>query len=90
MSDVMNEWHDFVVKEKEKELASIIDEEKLKPEETRKFVDYSFSDGVMKKTGTDIDKILPPASRFGGGREKKKAIVIERLSKFFERFLGLS
>lgn len=90
VSDVMNEWHDFVVKEKEKELASIIDEEKLKPEETRKFVDYSFSDGVMKKTGTDIDKILPPASRFGGGREKKKAIVIERLSKFFERFLGLS
>ena len=43
----------------------------------------------MKTTGTDIDKILPPVSRFGGGREKKKATVIQRLLGFFERFFGL-
>ena len=89
VSDVMIEWREFVVEEKERELTAIIEEEKLKPEETRKFVEYSFRDGVMKTTGTDIDKLLPPVSRFGGGREKKKATVIERLLQFFERFFGL-
>ena len=76
-------------KKKEEELAAIIAEEKLKNDETRKFIEYSFRDGVMKTTGTDIDKIMPPMSRFGGGREKKKESIIQRLSKFFEMFFGI-
>jgi hypothetical protein len=32
--------------------------------EARKFVARAFRDGAMKNTGTDIDKILPPVSRF--------------------------
>ncbi|MCM1408703.1 MAG: hypothetical protein NC176_09545, partial [Treponema brennaborense] len=87
---VMLEWKAFVAEQKEKELAEIIAEEKLKDEETRKFIDYSFRDGVMRTTGTDIDKIMPPMSRFGGGREQKKAEVIQKLSQFFERFFGIS
>ena len=89
VEDVINEWHAFVAEQKEKELDTIISEEKLKPEETKKFIDYSFRDGVLKTTGTDIDKILPPVSRFGGGREKKKAGVIERLKNFFDKFFGI-
>ena len=89
VEDVLLEWREFVAKEKEKQLEQIIDEEKLKPAETRKFVDYSFRDGVMKTTGTDIDKIMPPMSRFGGNREKKKLSIIEKLKQFFERFFGI-
>jgi len=89
VDDVMIEWREFVAKQKELELTKIITEMQLKSEETRKFVDNSFRDGVMKTTGTDIDKILPPMSRFGGGREKKKLSVIERLKQFFERFFGI-
>lgn len=89
VDDVMTEWRTFVAEEKEKQLNTIIEEEKLKPEETRKFVEYSFRDGTLKTTGTDIDKILPPISRFGGGREKKKQSVITKLLAFFERFFGL-
>ena len=89
VEDVINEWHAFVAEQKEKELDTIISEEKLKPEETKKFINYSFRDGVLKTTGTDIDKILPPVSRFGGGREKKKAGVIERLKNFFDKFFGI-
>ncbi len=89
VEDVLNEWHAFVAEQKEKELEQIIAEERLKPEETKKFIEYSFRDGYIKTTGTDIDKILPPISRFGGGREKKKAIVIEKLTKFFERYYGI-
>ncbi len=89
VEDVLLEWREFVAKEKEKQLEQIIDEEKLKPAETRKFIDYSFRDGVMKTTGTDIDKIMPPMSRFGGNREKKKFSIIEKLKQFFERFFGI-
>ncbi len=71
-------------------MSAIITEEKLKPEETRKFIDNSFRDGTLKTTGTDIDKIMPPVSRFGGGgRAKKKQGVIEKLMKFFEKYFGL-
>ena len=89
VEDVLNEWHAFVAEQKEKELEQIITEERLKPEGTKKFIEYSFRDGYIKTTGTDIDKILPPISRFGGGREKKKAVVIEKLTKFFERYYGI-
>lgn len=89
VDDVMNEWRTFVAEEKEKQLNAIIEEERLKPEETKKFVEYSFRDGTLKTTGTDIDKILPPISRFGGGREEKKQGVIAKLLAFFERFFGL-
>ena len=69
----------------------MIAEEKLKPEETKKFVANAFRDGVLKTTGTDVGRILPPVSRFGGGgsRDKKKQTVIEKLKAFFEKYFGL-
>ena len=90
VDDVMLEWREFVIKQKEIELAAIISEEHLKDEETRKFVERSFRDGIMKTTGTDVDKIMPAMSRFGGTREKKKDVVIQKLLLFFERFFGIS
>ncbi len=90
VDDIMIEWRTFVAEQKEKELAQIILQEGLKDSETRKFVDYSFRDGNMKTTGTDIDKIMPAMSRFGGGnREIKKKNIIERLLAFFEKFFGI-
>ncbi len=91
VDDVMAEWQGFVAAEREKELVQIIQEEKLKEPETRKFLENAFRDGEIKTTGTDIDKLMPPVSRFGGGgaRAKKKQGVIEKLQKFFEKFFGL-
>ena len=89
-TNVDEDWRKFVREQKETDLEAIIGEEKLKEEETRKFLSNSFRDGTLKTTGTDIDKILPPASRFGGGdRAAKKQGVISRLMQFFEKYLGL-
>lgn len=56
----------------------------------RKFVSNAFRDGVLKTTGTEINKLMPPVSRFGGsGRAKKKQGVIEKLKAFFEKYFGL-
>ena len=90
VDDVMAEWRTYVAAEKERELTAIIEEEKLKPEETRKFIENAFRDGSVKTTGTDIDKIMPPIPLFGGGnREEKKQGIITKLLKFFERFFGI-
>lgn len=67
---------------------AIIEDEKLKQEETFKFMDNSFRDGLIKTTGTDIDKILPPVSLFGG-KAQKKARVIEKLEIYFDKYNGL-
>jgi len=90
VSDVMLEWRTFVAEEKERQLAAIIKEENLKDGETRRFMDSAFRDGSVKTTGTDIDGLMPPISRFGGGnRADKKRTVIEKLRAFFDRFFGI-
>ena len=90
VEDVMNGWHEYVAEERERELVQIIRDENLKEEETRKYIENAFRDGEIKTTGTDIDKLMPPVSRFGGGnRAKKKQGVIDKLKSFFERFFGI-
>ena len=90
-TDVEKSWKDFVQQRKDEDLKEIIDSEHLKPQETRAFIDNSFQNGQVKTTGTDIDKILPPMSRFGGSdnRQEKKKTVVEKLQAFFERYFGL-
>ena len=90
IDDVMDAWHEFVAKQKEEELKRIIEEENLKENETRQFIEYSFKVGGMKTNGTDIDMLMPPMSRFGGGdRAEKKKNLIERLLAYFDRFFGI-
>ena len=89
-TQVTTEWRRFVLEQEENDLAEIISGEKLKDEETRKFVSNAFRDGALKTTGTEIDKLMPPVSRFGGGsRAKKKQGIIAKLKAFFEKYFGL-
>lgn len=68
----MTEWNRYVSTEREKALEQLIQEEKLREPETRKFLQNAFRDGEIKTTGTDIDKLMPPVSRFGGGGARAK------------------
>jgi len=88
---VDDDWRVFVREQKEQDIAALIESEGLKPDEARRFMDNTFRDGALKTTGTDIDKIMPPVSRFSGGGERiaKKQGVIEKLLKFFEKYFGL-
>ena len=90
-TNVNTDWQRFVREQRETDIQILITEENLKPEETRKFVENAFRDGVLKTTGTDVDRLMPPVSRFGGGgsRDKKKQTVIEKLKGFFEKYFGL-
>ena len=92
---IIAEWRQFVLQRKEQDLQKIIDDEGLKPQETRRFVENCFRNDELKTTGTAIDDILPRISRFAKqdpaapSRIQKKLSVIQQLREFFDRYLGL-
>jgi len=88
-SSVGEDWKRYVSERKEADLADLIRQERLKPEEARKFIDNAFRDGALKTIGTDIDKIMPPANPFDRKSGEKKKGIIERIKAFFEKYLGL-
>lgn len=90
IEDIITEWNKYVSEQREKELNQLIHEENLNPAETYKFLENIFRLGEVKTVGTDINKIMPPISRFGGrNRTKKKQTVIEKIKNFFEKYFGI-
>jgi len=91
-SEVDEDWQKFVGKKKKEELEKIIKDENLNQDETYKFIKNAFRDGYIPTTGTSIAKVLPPVSRFSktGERTKKRETIIEKFTKFFERFFDIS
>ena len=89
-ADIDTDWAKFVASQKEEDLQKLIEENKLKSDETRQFVDNAFRDGNLKTTGTDLDRIMPPMRRFGGGnRLQQKNDIREKLKAFFDKYFGL-
>ena len=91
-TNVMNDWTKFVEENKENDMKTLITDENLNPEETRKFINRSFRSGEVETLGTDIEKILPPMRRFGGNseHEEKKERIIDKIKKFFEKYSGIT
>ena len=85
-------WQNYIENEKEKEITNIINEEKLKEEETKTFINNAFRDGEIKTSGVDFDKLLPPISRFSKteNRHEKKNKIAGKLTTFFEKFFNIS
>jgi type I restriction enzyme R subunit len=90
--EIDEEWQAFVDAKRSAELDAIINDEGLKPEATKAFIEHAFRDGAIPVTGTAVTKILPPVSRFSrdGSHGEKKQQVLNRLKAFFERFFGIS
>ena len=90
-TNVDRDWRIFTDKSRTDELERIIEEENLKPEETRAFIANAFRDGQIKATGMAFAGILPPVSMFDAdnARAKKKGIVLEKLRAFFEKYFGV-
>lgn len=94
-TDVESDWKKFVFEQKEKDFAVLIAEEKLKENETRKYLENAFRDGAVKTTGTEINQLMPPVSRFsanqviGNKKAEQKQRIIDKLKQFFERYFGI-
>ena len=86
---VTDEWQSFVKEKYDDEVSQLIVDEKLKEDKTRSLLDKSFNQGELKTGGTAIDDCMPPMSRFGGGRAKKKLRIIDKFKTLFEKFSGI-
>ena len=91
-SNVFKDFQDFMNSKKKEELDKIIEDEKLKKEETYKFIEDAFEKGLIETEGTKISNLLPPMSRFSpdGNRQAKKKKVIDKILDFFDKFYVLT
>ena len=91
-ADVGTEWQEYVATRRAAELEQIVTEEGLDAEATQAFVEMAFRDGAIPATGTAIARLVPAVSRFDpdGSHAARKRTVVDRLTGFLERFLGLS
>lgn len=90
--DVTTEWREYISKARESEMNAIIEEEKLKPEQTKELLSRAFKEGGIPETGTAItDLMTKKPSRFApqNAYSAMKAHIIERLKAFYERFRNL-
>ncbi len=88
-TEVEKDWTTYVDERKEQDLQVIIEEEKLEPSRTRKYMHNALRDHDFRTTGVDFDKLLPPLDIFSPLRGLVKTRIIEKLSAYFEKFLGL-
>jgi type I restriction enzyme R subunit len=90
-SNIDKDWSAFTEEKKAEDLEKIIEEENLKPEETRKFIANALRDEELKSTGIEFANILPSLPMFDkdNTRAKKKAAVLKKLRLFFEKYLGV-
>ena len=86
--DVIDAWIRHVAEQKEKDLAALINEEDLKPEEFRKYIDEMFRKGRLRTSGESVKNFMPPFSIFDPLREEKKRNIINKLQTFFEKYRG--
>lgn len=91
-SVVDDDWRTFVEGKKAEELEHIITSENLDRDATYSFINNAFRNGNVETSGTALTRILPPVSRFTptGERSKKRESVIDKLTKFFERFFDIA
>lgn len=92
-SDVGESWADYIKQQKEEELNKIIEEEKLKPIETRNFMAMAFRNGFVSMSGTSFAQILPAVALFTNNskrREEMRQRVFEKLCAYLEKYKDMS
>ena len=70
---VTTDWRRFVLEQEETDLTEIITSEKLKAEETRKFVANAFRDGALKTTEQRLTSSCPLYHALVVAAERRKS-----------------
>ena len=86
--DILESFYRFAKRNKENKIASLIEEESLK-EGSKRFIEKAIGKGYVEYAGDELDNIIPPTTRRQGAREKKKELVLEKMRKIVEVFVGI-
>ena len=89
--DAREKWREYLHRQMLDELGIMVRDLSLKPDETRELLRSSFAEGGVPESGTAINDVMRPMSRFarrrgGVSRAEAKARVIECLKAYYERF----
>lgn len=87
--DVRKSWETYIKQKIVDDLEEIIQNESLNAKETYQFTHDSLENGRFDTSGTALNAILPPMSRFNKNRTTVKERVIEKLREFFDRYWDL-
>ena len=87
--EVRESWETFINHKIVDDLEEIIQDEKLNATETYSFVHDCLENGRFDTSGTSMNQVLPPMSRFNKNRATVKDRVIEKLREFFDRYWDL-
>lgn len=87
--DILEAFYSFAKIEKESKIISLVEEEKLKEEDSKRFIERVISKGYVEYAGDELDRMIPPTSRRHGAREKKKESVLDKIRKIVEVFVGI-
>lgn len=86
--DIVESFYEFARKEKAKNVDELISEERLN-NDAKRFIEKSIAKGYVDYAGDELDSILPPTSRRGGLREKKKGEVLAKIDAIVNIFVGI-
>lgn len=86
--EIVDSFYKFARGEKKKEINSLAEAENLK-DGAHRFIENAIQKGQVENVGKELDDLLPPVSRIGGGRQAKKQSVLEKIRKIVEIFIGI-
>lgn len=86
--EITDSFYKFARGEKKKEINSLAEAENLK-DGAHRFIENAIQKGQVENVGKELDDLLPPVSRIGGGRQAKKQSVLEKIRKIVEIFVGI-
>lgn len=86
--DILEKFYSFARKEKLEKINGLVEEENLKADSIR-FIEKAINKGYVEYAGDELDRIIPPTSRRQGAREKKKELVLEKIRKIVDIFVGI-
>lgn len=87
--DITVSWEEYCEEQKRADLEQIIEDENLRPEETREFMRRAFMNGYVTESGTEPAKILPPENPFLPQAGNKKQTVLEKLKAYLQKYLNI-
>ena len=91
-SEVNDMWQEYVNRRKREEFEIIVNEEHLKANEAKEFIETCFKRGYVAEGGLELNGIMPPINPFdpNANREGKLYQVLERLKVFFNKFFNIA
>lgn len=86
--EIKDRFYAYARSKKETKIVDVIETENLK-EDAMRFIKHVIEKGKDEVYGIELGNLLPPTSRRGGAREKKKQAVVAKIRGLVEMFKGI-